>query len=183
MFVGWRGRLGVALAVLGALFAATSFSLRGHSLNDPRLILGALVTLHILCISFWIAAIIPLLNSAKSDPPRVAGILAQEFGIRAVWAVALLIISGGAVLAVLGSVSTVAFESEYGQFFLIKLLLFVIILSISAANKLYITPPILDSKIGYVLFLKRSIYIESVFLFFVLIITATLTTTSSPPNI
>lgn len=69
----WRVRLGLWLALSGAVLSSASFALRGHALGEPQMILGALITLHILCLAFWIGAFAPLVRSARSDPPARAG--------------------------------------------------------------------------------------------------------------
>ena len=67
-----------AAAALGAMLVCASFALRGHSLEEPRIVLGALVTLHLLGLAFWIGVLAPLHRLAGSDT-RAAGALAAEF--------------------------------------------------------------------------------------------------------
>ncbi|MDA0962022.1 MAG: copper-binding protein, partial [Proteobacteria bacterium] len=49
-------RLGRPLATVGVILVAASFVLRGHALEEPRLVLATLITLHILGLAFWIGA-------------------------------------------------------------------------------------------------------------------------------
>ncbi|MCR9089712.1 MAG: copper-binding protein, partial [Rhodobacteraceae bacterium] len=44
----------------GAVLVAASFAMRGHTLEEPRLLLGSLITVHLLGLAFWIGALAPL---------------------------------------------------------------------------------------------------------------------------
>jgi putative copper resistance protein D len=81
-------RAGRSLAALGACIVALSFVLRGHALEDPRLILGALITLHILGVAFWIGGFVPLYRIAGKAGAPDAGTVAHDFGgMRCGWSV------------------------------------------------------------------------------------------------
>lgn len=176
-----RGRAGLWFAGLGALLASVSFAMRGHALGDPRVLLGALVTLHILCLAFWVGAFAPLMRAARSDPPAQAGALAHAFGQQALWAVGLLGMGGGITLVLFGAATPSALSSSYGQMFALKLALFAGVLSLAAVNKLSLTPALLISAPGAAARLRRSIGLEAALVAGILITTAALTTVSSPP--
>lgn len=178
----WRARAGQILALMGALFASTSFALRGHALGEPQMILGALITLHILCLAFWVGAFAPLARAARLDPPARAGALAHEFGQKALWAVGLVVLAGGIALALLGAVTSSALSSPYGQIFAVKLVLFAGVLALAAVNKLTLTPALLASAPGAGTRLRGSIGIEAGLVAGILVTTAALTTVSSPPD-
>lgn len=176
----WRARAGRILALVGAFLASASFALRGHALGEPQMMLGALITLHILCLAFWVGALAPLLRAARCDPPAFAGALAHEFGRRALWIVGLLVVAGGLALLLLGAATPSALFSPYGQMFAIKLVLFAGVLALAAVNKLKLTPALLASTPGLPTRLRRSIVLEATLIAGILVITATLTTVSSP---
>ncbi|MCC1492816.1 copper resistance D family protein [Cognatishimia sp. F0-27] len=178
----WRARAGLALALTGACIASASFALRGHALGEPQLILGALITIHILCLAFWVGAFAPLARAARRDPPARAGALAHEFGRRALWAVGLLVLAGGITLALLGAATPSALTSPYGQVFVIKLMLFAGLLSLAAVNKLKLTPALLDAAPGAGTRLRRSIGVEAGLVAGILVTTAALTTLFAPPG-
>lgn len=178
----WRARAGLILAVVGAFLASASFALRGHALGEPQMMLGALITLHILCLAFWVGAFAPLLRATRRDQPAFAGALAHEFGRRALWVVGLLVVAGGLALVFLGAATPSALFSPYGQIFAIKLVLFVGVLSLAAVNKLKLTPALLASTPGARRRLRRSIGFEVALVAGILITTAALTTVSSPPG-
>ncbi|RBI82527.1 copper-binding protein [Rhodosalinus halophilus] len=178
----WRGRTGLWLAVPGALLASTSFAFRGHALSEPQAILGTLVTLHILCLAFWIGGLAPLLRSLRSETPAASGALAEAFGRQALWAVGLVVLGGGLALALLGAARPSALASPYGQMFALKLLLVAGILAMAAFNRLSLTPALLASRPEASARLRRSIRAEAALILGVLLVTATLTTVSSPPG-
>ena len=180
--VTWRKRVGLWLALLGALLASASFALRGHALGEPKMILGMLITLHILCLAFWIGAFAPLIRSTMFESSARVGILAHEFSSQALWVVGLLILAGGATLALLGAITPSVLSIPYGQIFAIKLILFAGVLLLAAGNKLLLTPALLASKPGANARLRRSICVEAALVVGILVTTAVLTTVSSPPN-
>jgi putative copper resistance protein D len=177
----WRGRTGLWLAVPGALLASASFAFRGHALSEPQAILGTLVTLHILCLAFWIGGLAPLLRALRSETPAASGALAEAFGRQALWAVGLVVLGGGLALALLGAARPSALASPYGQMFALKLLLVAGILAMAAFNRLTLTPALLASRPSASARLRRSIRAEAALIAGVLLVTATLTTVSSPP--
>lgn len=177
-----RGRAALGLAILGALLASASFALRGHALGEPRMILGALFTLHILCLAFWVGAFAPLARAVRTSPPAEAGALAHEFGKSALWAVGLLFIAGGLTLALLGAATPSALSSPYGQMFALKLILFAGVLALAAVNKMTLTPALLAAAPEAGTRLRRSIGVEAGLVAAILIVTAAFTTVSAPPT-
>jgi putative copper resistance protein D len=169
------------VALVGALVTCTSFALRGHSLDEPRFLLGALVTVHVAGLAFWIGAFAPLARSARQDPPALAGALAHEFGTRALWIVAALFSAGALTLVLLGAATPRALATSYGQAFSVKLALFAGLLGFAALNKLRLTPALLRAAPDAGHLLRRSIIAESAVVLAILATTAALTTVSSPP--
>ena len=178
----WRTRAGPVLALLGVCIVSVSFALRGHALSEPRVLLGALITLHILCLAFWVGAFAPLARAARLDPPARAGALAHEFGRRALWAVGLVVLAGGITLALLGAATPSALSSPYGQMFAVKLVLFAGVIALAAVNKLTLTPALLTGAPNAGARLRRSIGVESGLVAGILVATAALTTLSAPPG-
>ena len=170
-------RTGRVAAGLGALFVAVSFVLRGHALEEPRVLLGALITVHLLGLAFWIGAFVPLYSAAEMDH---GGRLAHEFGRKAVYVVASFTVAGGITLwFFIGNPITAAL-TPYGQFFLLKLAVFLAIITLAAWNKVQLTPALLRGDIDAPDRLQRSIRWEVAFVLLVLLVTATLTTISAP---
>ncbi|MCV3273469.1 copper resistance D family protein [Roseobacter sinensis] len=180
VFLPGRGARWVALA--GALVTCASFALRGHTLGEPRLLLGALVTVHAIGLAFWIGAFAPLTRAVRCDPPAVAGALVHEFGAKALWVVATLVAAGALTLVLLGAATPAALATPYGQAFLIKLGLFAGVLALAGLNKTRLTPALQAAAPDAARRLRRSIGMESVLVLAVLATTAALTTLTSPPS-
>lgn len=168
-------------AVAGALMACASFAFRGHALGDPRFLLGALVTVHITGLAFWVGALAPLIHAARHETPPVAGALAHEFGTKALWIVAALVAAGAVMLVLLGAATPDALPTPYGQAFLVKLALFAAVLGLAALNKLRLTPDLRAAAPGAAERLRRSIAVESILILTILATTAAFTTVTSPP--
>jgi putative copper resistance protein D len=172
------GRIPEWIAAAGAVVVCVSFAFRGHALEDPRILLGLLVSVHLLGLAFWIGVLWPL--HRLSVRSAQVGIVASEFGGKAVWVVGLLAVAGVVTLIVLTGGTLAALETAYGQFFAVKLLAFTSVLGFAAWNKLRLTPMLLAGNEHAGKALRGSIRIESALIAAVLLITAALTTLSSP---
>ncbi|NDV63626.1 CopD family protein, partial [Puniceicoccales bacterium CK1056] len=73
-----------------------------------------------------------------------------------------------------------ALFTPYGQFFAIKLGVFLAIMAFAAWNKLRLTPALLRQESGAGSRLRRSIRMEAALVSLILLTTATLTTVSAP---
>ena len=176
----WRGSQWIAAA--GALVVAASFAFRGHTLEEPRLLLGLLITVHILGLAFWIGAVAPLAWASVRREADLAGPLAQEFGEKALWVVGALVAAGALTLLLFGAATPQALATPYGQAFTVKLALFAGILSLAAMNKMRLTPALLAAAPGAGDRLRRSIWFEAALVGAILLTTAAVTTVSSPPR-
>ncbi|MEO0913160.1 MAG: CopD family protein [Pseudomonadota bacterium] len=171
------GRAFAAIATFGALLAAASFALRGHALGEPRALLAALYTVHILALGFWVGGLRPLHDLARAHPPTAA-LLAAEFGRKALVAVALLAASGALVLLTLsgGAVTT----TLWGRLILLKLLFFGGLMLLAAANKLWLTPALKAGHKHAPNRLRASIRWEARIMLAMLAVTAILTSIAGP---
>ena len=166
-------------AGLGAVLVCVSFALRGHALEEPRLVLAALVTFHLMGLAFWIGVFMPLHRLTRADAETV-GALAGEFGRKAVRVVAALVAAGAALLVLLTGDPIAALATPYGQLLAVKLCLFAPLLGLAALNKLRLTPALLAGDARARLDLRRSIRMEVMVVLAILVTTATLTTVASP---
>ena len=174
------GRAGRSLAAFGACLVALSFVLRGHALEEPRLILGALITLHILGLAFWIGAFAPLYRIAGEAGATDAGTVAHEFGRNALWVVGMLTGAGVITLWILTGDIFEALYTPYGQFFALKLTMFVVVMGFAAWNKLRLTPALLRQDRSASTKLRQSVRLEAALIGAILMMTAALTTVSAP---
>jgi putative copper resistance protein D len=173
-------RAGLWLAGGGVVLVALSFVLRGHALEEPRPLLSALITLHLLGLAFWVGAFAPLYRLAGHGNGLAAALLAEEFGRLAVWVVGGLALAGAVTLWLLVGTPLRALATPYGQFLALKLVLFAAILGLAAWNKLRLTPALSRHDPGAGARLRRSIRAEAALVAFVLLTTAALTTLSAP---
>ena len=123
------GRRARVAAGYGAALVCASFALRGHTLDEPRLVLGLLVTLHLLGLAFWIGIFAPLHRLASRDA-EAAGALAAEFGAWAVRIVLALVATGAALFVTLTADPPAALDTPYGQLLAVKLLAFAPLLAV-----------------------------------------------------
>jgi copper transport protein len=133
---GRRAAAAAATVAVGAALAASGHAATGATqwLTRPS------VFLHGLCIAFWIGALVPLralLGSA--DAPRTA-LVVRRFSRAAVPAVIALVLTGASLAAVeLGSIAAF-WTTSYGAILGLKLIAFVALLALAAANRLVFTP-------------------------------------------
>ena len=174
------GRAPRIAAVAGAGIVCASFAFRGHVLAEPRVILGALVTAHLLGLAFWIGAFAPLHRLAGHADPIRAGTAAAEFGRRALWVVPALAVAGATLLVLLTGNPLDAVETTYGRLLGVKLAVFLLLLGLAAFNRLRLTPALLAGDAGAGVRLRRSIGVEFAAVLIILATTAILTTIASP---
>ncbi|MEM6745489.1 MAG: CopD family protein, partial [Pseudomonadota bacterium] len=157
--------------------------LRGHSVGEPRLLLGSLITAHMLALAFWLGALAPLADAARRGPPARAAALAREFGAKALWAVGALVLAGAGLFVRLAGASAAALGSDYGAFFAIKLAVFAGVFGLAALNRLRLTPALAAEAPGAAARLRRSIGVEAALIGVVLLITAAATTLTAPATL
>ncbi|MEM8788765.1 MAG: CopD family protein [Pseudomonadota bacterium] len=175
LMVGTRFNRWIGAA--GAVLICASFGLRGHVAQGDGGLLPVLVTLHLLTAAFWVGGFRPLYSLACADP-RAAGEAAHEFGRLALWAVAVLVAAGGALLFTLTG-GLAALGTLYGQVFALKLGAFAILLGLAAMNKLRLTPAMRTGSSAAARQLRQSIRMEMRLVLVILAVTAIVTETTA----
>lgn len=168
----------ILVGVIGTTIIATSFATIGHSLGAPRYLLAPLIVVHTLALAFWLASLAPLYRASR----EVTGVvILHRFGVLAGLTVPILAIVG-LVFAwcMLGSLSLL-FTTDYGVTLLIKLVLVTGLLSLAALNKFRLVPAMIHSAQTASKKLRRSIAFEALVIGAILIMTAALTTVTTPP--
>ena len=168
------------VALAGACVVCASFAFRGHVLAEPRVLLGALVTAHLMGLAYWVGGFAPLHRLAGHGDPVHAGRAAAEFGRRALWIVPALAVAGGGLLVLLAGNPLDALATLYGRLFVVKVAIFLLLLGLAGFNKLRLTPALLAGDAGVAVRLRRSIGLEFAAVLAILATTATLTTIASP---
>jgi putative copper resistance protein D len=180
----FEGRWAGGTAAVGAVLVAASYALVGHTVSgEPRLVLGALLTVHLVGVAFWIGALWPLYRCTGAMPPAEAGRLLERFGRIAVAFVGALVVAGAAIgLLLTGGIAPLV-ESEYGWTLLAKLALVAGLLALAALNKLRLSPAVRAGAPGAAGSIRVSIRAEMALVALILLVTAVLTTLVSPEGV
>ena len=166
------------MALVGSVLLGVSFAQVGHSLGEPRWILGVLVTVHILAASFWVGALAPLSRAAVHGDAAAL----HRFGTLAVWAVGALVLVGVAFAYLMSDAAPGSlFGTAYGWTLFAKLGLVSGLLGLAALNKLRLVPAIAQGEPDASLRLKRSIAAEWTLVTAILLVTAFMTSVTVPP--
>jgi len=169
-------------AGLGAIAASTSFAWVGHIHGlVPNTAAALLLSLHLLCVAFWLGALPPLLIIAAGTNLSQTAAAAARFGKLALRVVALLLAAGASLLLMLIGHAAQFWSSDYGRMMAIKLLAVAALLGAAAWNKLHLTPRLLkgDARAGQMF--RRSLLVEMSIGALILLTTAALTTLTGPP--
>jgi copper resistance protein D len=171
------------LAPAGAAIASMSFAGIGHvHALWPNVAPSLLLCLHLLCAAFWLGALAPLLITARDrNHSQIAGVAAR-FGKWALGVVVLLLSAGASLLWILIRDAAQFWSSDYGRMMAIKLFFVAALLGIAGANKLYLTPRLLQGHSKAFTWFRRSVQTEMVLGALILLITATFTTVTGPPR-
>ena len=169
------------LGVVGCALILLSFSLYGHSTING-LSSQLLIILHLGSISFWIGSFLPLRYSTygKFEEENLFQI-AHQFGVYAVYYIAVLLISGLTLGTILVGGIEQLLTSDYGKVFLFKLAFAAILLGIGAVNKFLLVPQLKNKNSYHVIKLRKSINVEICILFIILAISSLLTTSIELP--
>ncbi|WP_018881395.1 CopD family protein [Thioalkalivibrio sp. ALE30] len=173
--------LGYGLSLAGVLLVMLAFVQVGHTVDEPRVLLGGLLVLHLLTAAFWIGSLWPLYRLAGHPPAgRDAARILARFGQVAVFGVGLLVLAGVVLAALLLGGVTPLLTTGYGQFLIGKVLIVGLLLLLAAANKWRLVPAFERGEPGAPGRLRRSIALEGGLVGSILLLTAVLTTVSSP---
>jgi len=174
------------ILIFGAILSAVSFALVGHSSEItsntwPPILAEALLSLHLITVSFWIGSLLPLHRLTYSnDLTRVAKIM-HRFGQVAILVVAILVILGLILVGLILNNCEMLLFSGYGKLVLLKLLFVTILISIAAKNKLKLTPLLLSGNQMANFKIRQQIKFEIVLVALILLVTASFTVLVGPP--
>ncbi|MGM0672069.1 copper resistance D family protein [Thioalkalivibrio sp.] len=175
--------LGYGLSLAGVGLAMLAFVQVGHTVGEPRVLLGGLLVLHLLAVAFWVGSLWPLYRLAGSPPGEndAARILAR-FGQLAAFGVGLLVLAGVVLASLLLGGITPLLTTSYGQLLIGKVLIVGLLLLLAATNKWRLVPAFERGEPRAPGRLRRSIALEGTLVAAILLVTAVLTTVSSPAN-
>lgn len=163
----------IALVSLAALLLAASFSQTGHVASLAGL-WPLLLTLHVLAISAWVGALLPLWQSCYRLAPDRLVALMQQFGQVALYLLVLLISCGVLILLQLLDPLSQLFVTDYGRLLLFKLMLVAAMLLLAAWHKFKLVNALAKHQNSRLL--ARSIFIEMLLALLVLATSSSFTT-------
>jgi putative copper export protein len=174
------GTLALALGILGAVTAAASFVLVGHtSVHPQRWLLGPLLIVHLLIVAFWIGALLPLQIASLREAPDTLAKLVHAFSAVATWLVPGILLAGlGLTIFLVPAIEV--FRQPYGLLLLVKVAAFMLLMSLAALNKWRLGPALVRGERYRRLAFQRSLLAEYLLLFAALTVTAVMTTFFSP---
>lgn len=177
-------RLSMLLQVVGGVFALYGLAVVGHVQDRDAPILLYSLVLHLVCAATWIGILLPLHRLASApDQLEAAAWLGERFGQVAMVFVPLLLIAGGYMgYGLTGSVAALV-TSGYGQVLLIKVALVAALLLLAALNKLRFVPGLRTGDVSAAQGLARTIRAEAGVMAVILLATAFLTTSVTPPSL
>jgi putative copper export protein len=169
-----------AAGIAGACLVLGSFVVSGHTVTaGSRLLLAPLLGLHVLAASFWLGALWPLRQLARSMEPAALATLLRKFSRIAVRLVPLLGLAGIAMACLLLP-GIAAVLTAYGLLLCTKALLFAGLMGLAALNRQRLTPALEQGSRTAVQVLRRSLAAEYALVVVVLCATAVLTGVYSP---
>jgi len=171
-----------AIVTFALVGVGLSLAASGHaSAANPQWLTRAAVFVHAVTIAFWAGALIPLIALLRDKSPAAIPAL-QRFSTAIPFALAPLIVAGS-ILAViqLQSVSAL-WQTPYGLVLLAKLALLTLVLLLALYNRVRLTTPTLEGDAQSAKRLVRSIAVETILIFAVLL-TAALWRFTPPPRV
>ena len=183
-----RGSLPAAsVAGTGAVIVACAFALTGHtSGHAPRALLAALLCLHLLLVSFWFGALLPLIICIRREARSDALSVLQRFSVLAGALVPLIGVAGLTMAWMLVPVPA-GWRTVYGQLLVGKLGAFALLLLLAAWNRWRTVPALAaealaapSEALNPATALRRTIAVEYLLMIAVLSTTAVLTSFYSP---
>ena len=168
------------LLLLG-LVGAALIALSGTQIGHVSAVAGPfpnILIVHLVMAGFWAAALWPLHQAVRTE--KGADLL-RAFGWIAVGVVALLVLAGLALSWVLVGGVLAGVGTAYGTVLVLKLLGVAGLVALAARNKLKLVPALERGAAGAAQSLQSAIRWEMAVIALILVITATVTTVTTPP--
>jgi putative copper export protein len=171
-------KAGVALSGVALVFLG--FTAVGHTTtHSPRVLLAALLLVHLIIGAFWFGALVPLYLVVSRESSTTAARVVERFSAIAVGLVPVLFVAG-VLLAIALLPNFAALATSYGRLLIVKVLGFSVLMVFAALNKWRLGPALVHGDIRSSQAFRRSVAAEYVLLVAVLSVTATLTALYSP---
>jgi copper transport protein len=176
-----QSEAGTPKLMIGTILVLGSFLVTGHAATaPPAWVMAFVVGIHLFAGAFWFAALHPLAHAAKMLEPVAAGQLLEHFSARAIWVVALLVLSGVVVSWVQVQGISAFVTTDYGIRLLIKIGLVLVVIGLALLNKQKLTSRVMAAEQGAADALRRSIRGEYILMLLIMAVTVSLTLPSPP---
>lgn len=169
-----------ALSVLGGAIIVASVTVAGHGAAKDPILGRALVGLHLAAAAFWIGSLWPLLKLTRTRPGPEAAAVLERFGQVATVVVGGLLAAGTGLAVILLENLSDLWQTRYGAILVAKLAVVCALLVLAALNRQRLVPALARGAAGGQARLMRSIRAEIVLAGLVIVLTAGLTTYSTP---
>lgn len=147
-------------ALVGALLVGIGLAVSGHAgAAAPQWLTRTAIVVHILCLLFWVGALVPL-ASALARPGEQGDRMLGLFSRVIVFPVGLLMLSGLVLAGVQMGWPGPAWFSPYGGLLAAKLIVVALLFALALVNRLRLTAPSLAGDTGARRLLRRSIVVE-----------------------
>lgn len=172
--------MNLLIVLAGSAFIIISFLMVGHSLQGG-LVTQSLLLMHLVGVVFWLGSFLPFRWLCIYGEASSLYSIAHRFGVLAMGYVCFLVLAGLIfAYTLLGDVSQLV-VTNYGNVFLAKLFAVSLLLSLGALNKLRLVPVLLSHPLQGVKQFRFSVQLEMAIAFLILLLSAFLTTSLTPP--
>ncbi|WP_225890121.1 copper resistance D family protein [Indioceanicola profundi] len=179
LWPGWN-RTGHLIQFGGALLVLFSFTLVGHTVKEPRYLMGAGILIHLAALAYWIGGLAPIFRAPRIMGAQQGGRLVEGFGRNAVIAVGAAVVTGSLLIWGITGRFLLPTTSAYENFLVLKLLAFSGVMLLAGLNKLVLTPRLVEGQSKAARSLRISIVFEASIIAFVLFAIAAATTVGWP---
>ncbi|MCY3727111.1 MAG: copper-binding protein [Rhodobacteraceae bacterium] len=179
----FAGKISDGFKISGSFIVLSSFFFIGHVGDLPGFLFAVLLVIHLAGIAIWVGILFPLYR-LSSDPLQFTTTekIAHQFGRWALYFVPILLIAGGWLAYKLVNSFENLFTTGYGQTLLVKVVIVTGLLGLAACNKLRFVPALRAGDVDALKHLKFSVLVEIILVFFILAVTAVLTSVQILPE-
>jgi copper transport protein len=175
----WRGNAGIArgLSLVGVIVIGLALALSGHASNAaPQWLTRPSVFVHVVCVTFWVGALLPLMAAVKAG--EVGGL--ARFSRLIPYPLAALVVSGGILAVVQLDRIDALWTTSYGIVLSCKLAALAALLALAAANRHVFTPRYQQGEAAAAGSLMRTMAVELCIVALILALVATWRFTPPP---
>ncbi|MBP1887632.1 copper resistance CopC/CopD family protein [Sinorhizobium mexicanum] len=178
--VSRREQLARWISLTALIAGSLALSLSGHaSAAEPQWLMRPSVFLHAITIALWVGALVPIARLLQAGHPHALKAL-HRFSVFIPFSVAVLVAAGIVLLIVQVGQPSALLDTAYGNIFLVKLALLVVLFALAAINRWVLTDRVEAGDRGAARHLVHSIAAETLLVLLVFGVTASWRFTPPP---